>query len=304
MKVLIALLLILPNLLVGQNLPLTSAGKVNRINDFSSKYCTPRNVDIWLPATYSAEKKYAVLYMHDGQMLFDSTTTWNKQEWKVDEIASDLMKGSKTKDFIVVGIWNDGKNRHADYFPQKPYEHLTKKQRKFVFSALKKSGRTVKSFHPKSDAYLQFIVKELKPFIDQNYSTNPSSENTCIAGSSMGGLISMYAICEYPTVFGAAACLSTHWPGTFEMENNPIPAAFYGYLTQNLPTPNNHKIYFDYGNKTLDALYPPLQQEVDKIMIQKGFSSNNWMTLFVDGADHSEKSWAARLAIPLEFMLK
>lgn len=304
MKVLIALLLILPNLLVGQNLPLTSAGKVNRINDFPSKYCTPRNVDIWLPATYSAEKKYAVLYMHDGQMLFDSTTTWNKQEWKVDEIASDLMKGSKTKDFIVVGIWNDGKNRHADYFPQKPYEHLTKKQRKFVFSALKKSGRTVKSFHPKSDAYLQFIVKELKPFIDQNYSTNPSSENTCIAGSSMGGLISMYAICEYPTVFGAAACLSTHWPGTFEMENNPIPAAFYGYLSQNLPTPNNHKIYFDYGNKTLDALYPPLQKEVDKIMIQKGFSSNNWLTLFVDGADHSEKSWAARLSIPFEFMLK
>ena len=91
---------------------------------------------------------------------------------------------------------------------------------------------------------------------------------------------------------------------TFEMENNPIPAAFYGYLSQNLPTPNNHKIYFDYGNKTLDALYPPLQQEVDKIMIQKGFSINNWMTLFVDGADHSEKSWAARLAIPLEFMLK
>lgn len=304
MKVLIALLLILPNLLVGQNLPFTSAGKVNRINDFPSKYCTPRNIDIWLPASYSTEKKYAVLYMHDGQMLFDSTTTWNKQEWKVDEIASDLMNGSKTKDFIVVGIWNDGKNRHADYFPQKPYEHLTKKERKFVFSALKKSGRTVKSFHPKSDAYLQFIVKELKPFIDQNYSTNPSSENTCIAGSSMGGLISMYAICEYPTVFGAAACLSTHWPGTFEMENNPIPAAFYGYLSQNLPTPNNHKIYFDYGNKTLDALYPPLQQEVDKIMIQKGFSTNNWMTLFVDGADHSEKSWAARLAIPLEFMLK
>jgi predicted alpha/beta superfamily hydrolase len=304
MKVLIALLLILPNLLVGQNLPLTSAGKVNRINDFPSKYCTPRNVDIWLPASYSAEKKYAVLYMHDGQMLFDSTNTWNKQEWKVDEIASDLMNGSKTKDFIVVGIWNDGKNRHADYFPQKPYEHLTKKERKFVFTALKKSGRTVKSFHPKSDAYLQFIVKELKPFIDQNYSTNPSSENTCIAGSSMGGLISMYAICEYPTVFGAAACLSTHWPGTFEMENNPIPAAFYGYLSQNLPTPNNHKIYFDYGNKTLDALYPLLQQEVDKIMIQKGFSTNNWMTLFVDGADHSEKSWAARLAIPLEFMLK
>ena len=304
MKVLIALLLILPNLLVGQNFPHTIAGTVNRINNFPSKYCTPRNVDIWLPATYSAEKKYAVLYMHDGQMLFDSTTTWNKQEWKVDEVATELMNSNKTKDFIVVGIWNDGQNRHADYFPQKPYENLTKKEKKYVFAELKKSGRTVKSFRPQSDAYLKFIVQELKPFIDQNYSTNPSPESTCIAGSSMGGLISMYAICEYPMVFGNAACLSTHWPGTFEMENNPIPAAFYGYLSQNLPTPNNHKIYFDYGNKTLDALYLPLQKEVDKIMIQKGFSSNNWMTLFVDGADHSEKSWAARLAIPLEFMLK
>jgi predicted alpha/beta superfamily hydrolase len=304
MKFLIIVFLLFPSLFFGQNLPIPSSGKVNRIIEFPSKYVTPRNVDVWLPENYSSKKKYAVLYMHDGQMLFDSTTTWNKQEWKVDEIATDLMNSNKTKDFIVVGIWNDGKNRHADYFPQKPYEKLTKKAKKFVFSALKKSGRTVKSFHPKSDAYLKFIVKELKPFIDQTYATNPSTENTCIAGSSMGGLISMYAICEYPTVFGAAACLSTHWPGTFEMENNPIPTAFYGYLSQNLPTPNNHKIYFDYGNKTLDVLYPPLQKEVDKIMIQKGFSADNWRTYFVDGADHSEKSWSARLAIPLEFMFK
>jgi predicted alpha/beta superfamily hydrolase len=304
MKFLIVIFLLIPSLFFGQNLPITSFGKVNRIIEFPSKYVNKRNVDVWLPDNYSSEKKYAVLYMHDGQMLFDSTTTWNKQEWRADEVATELMNSNKTKDFIVVGIWNDGQNRHADYFPQKPYENLSKKEKKYVFAELKKSGRTVKSFRPQSDVYLKFIVQELKPFIDQNYSTNPSPENTCIAGSSMGGLISMYAICEYPMVFGNAACLSTHWPGTFALENNPIPGAFNAYLRKNLPEPSSHKIYFDYGNKTLDALYPPLQKEVDRIMALRGYSTNNWLTYFADGADHSEKSWAARLEIPIQFMLR
>jgi predicted alpha/beta superfamily hydrolase len=304
MKFLIVIFLLIPSLFFGQNLPITSFGKVSRIIEFPSKYVNKRNVDVWLPDNYSSEKKYAVLYMHDGQMLFDSTTTWNKQEWRVDEVATELMNSNKTKDFIVVGIWNDGQNRHADYFPQKPYENLSKKEKKYVFAELKKSGRTVKSFRPQSDVYLKFIVQELKPFIDQNYSTNPSPENTCIAGSSMGGLISMYAICEYPMVFGNAACLSTHWPGTFALENNPIPGAFNAYLRKNLPEPSSHKIYFDYGNKTLDALYPPLQKEVDRIMELRGYSTNNWLTYFDDGADHSEKAWAARLLIPIQFMLR
>jgi predicted alpha/beta superfamily hydrolase len=122
--------LLIPSMFFGQNLPITSFGKINRIIEFPSKYVNKRNVDVWLPDNYSSEKKYAVLYMHDGQMLFDSTTTWNKQEWRVDEVATELMNSNKTKDFIVVGIWNDGQNRHADYFPQKPYENLSKKEKK------------------------------------------------------------------------------------------------------------------------------------------------------------------------------
>lgn len=121
-------------------------------------------------------------------------------------------------------------------------------------------------------------------------------------GSSMGGLISLYAICEYPDVFGAAACLSTHWPGIFTMENNPIPEAFYRYLENNLPDPRKNKIYFDFGTATLDAMYPPLQAEVDKIMIKKGFSSGSWQTLKFEGEDHSEKAWKKRLPIPLTFL--
>jgi predicted alpha/beta superfamily hydrolase len=119
----------------------------------------------------------------------------------------------------------------------------------------------------------------------------------------MGGLISLYAICEYPKVFGGAACMSTHWLGTFSTENNPIPAAFMAYLKNNLPSPKNHKIYFDYGSKTLDSLYQPYQQQVDAVMKAKGYTAKNWMTKQFIGADHSEKSWNKRLDVPIVFLL-
>jgi hypothetical protein len=88
------------------------------------------------------------------------------------------------------------------------------------------------------------------------------------------------------------------------MENNPVPDAFINYLKRNLPNPKTHKIYFDYGDQTLDALYKPLQQKVDLVMKEKGFTSKNWMTKYFPGKDHSEKSWKERLDIPLEFLLK
>ncbi len=119
----------------------------------------------------------------------------------------------------------------------------------------------------------------------------------------MGGLISLYAICEYPNIFGGAACISTHWPGVFASENNPIPEAFYTYLRKNLPDPTTHKIYFDYGDQTLDALYPPLQKKVDIIMAEKGFTAEHWVTQPFPGENHSEESWKKRLSIPLEFLL-
>lgn len=157
---------------------------------------------------------------------------------------------------------------------------------------------------PISDKYLKFIVSELKPYIDSTFSTLKDQPNTFIAGSSMGGLISMYALCEYPGVFGGAACLSTHWIGTVLMDNNPVPDAFVKYLNENLPDPAIHKIYFDYGDQTLDALYPPLQKKVDEVMKARGFSDKNWVTKFFPGKDHSEKSWNERLDIPLQFLLK
>jgi len=279
-------------------------GKVQRFENFNSQFVDARNVDVWLPDGYNNKEKYAVVYMHDGQMLFDAETTWNKQAWEVDEVAGKLNAEGKVKKFIVVGIWNIPEKRHPEYFPQKPYEGLTQAQKDTVTAQLQKAGRTKAVFNPFSDLYLKFLVTELKPFIDKNFSTLKDKDNTFIAGSSMGGLISMYAICEYPNVFGAAACLSTHWPGAFASENNPIPEAFYNYLRTHLPNPKTNRIYFDYGDQTLDAMYPPLQKKVDLIMTEKGFTRANWITQFFPGENHSEEAWQKRLPIPLDFLLQ
>ena len=288
----------------SQTLPKVSSGTIKRFENFQSSFVDARTVDVWLPNGYSSKKKYAVLYMHDGQMLFDSSTTWNHQEWGVDESLSKLLQEKKIKNCIVVAVWNNGQKRHPEYFPQKPFENLSQEQKDLVTAQLQKAGRTTEVFNPVSDNYLNFLVTELKPFIDKTFSTYTNRKNTFIAGSSMGGLISLYAICEYPTVFGAAACLSTHWPGIFSMENNPVPEAFFNYLKVQLPNPKNHKIYFDYGDQTLDGLYPPLQKKADEVMKVKGFSSLNWTTRFFPGDEHSEIAWNKRLHIPLLFLLK
>nr|WP_320120261.1 alpha/beta hydrolase-fold protein [uncultured Marinifilum sp.] len=286
-------------------IPNVVSGKIERVENFKSEFVTARNVDIWLPEGYCLENKYSVLYMHDGQMLYDAEKSWNKQAWDVDDVASKLRKSGKLKDFIVVGIWNGGENRHPDYFPQKPFESLSQIEKDTINAQLKLSHVPLKKvFCPQSDNYLKFLVKELKPYIDKKYSVRTNKENTFVAGSSMGGLISMYAICEYPHIFGGAACLSTHWLGTFTLENNPIPNAFVKYLSENLPNPKTHKIYFDCGDQTLDALYPEIQKKVDSLMISKGYNKANWITKYFPGENHSEKAWSKRLNIPLEFLFE
>jgi len=304
LRIITAVLLTLYGGLLFSQTPKPASGKIVRYSEFASQWIPSRTVDIWLPEGYTPSKKYAVLYMHDGQMLYDSASTWNHQEWKVDETIQELIKQKKIKDCIVVGIWNAGIRRHAEYFPQAPYEMLTKAQQEKMYNSYRGNGQSIFSGIPiSSDLYLKFITQELKPFVDSHYSTRPERDYTAICGSSMGGLISLYAICEYPEVFGSAACLSTHWPGVFSIQNNPIPAAFFAYLQKKLPEPASHRIYFDYGTETLDSMYATLQLQVDQIMKRKGFTAENWVSLSWPGQDHSEKSWSSRLAVPMEFIL-
>ena len=299
------LLLMCTHLSNAQAIPKVENGTVVRIDNLNSNYVPKRKIDVWLPKGYNTNKKYSVLYMHDGEMLFDSSITWNKKSWLMQEPITKLISENKIKEVILVGIWNGGERRHSEYFPQKPFEMLSLDQKVTIKEAVRKNNASVFNSHEvNSNNYLKFIVEELKPYIDKNFSTNSNSNNTFIAGSSMGGLISMYAICEYPNVFGGAICMSTHWPGIFEMENNPIPAAFLQYLNEKLPSAQNHKIYFDCGDQTLDALYPPLQNKVDELMRKKGYTQKSWMTKYFTNQDHSEVAWSGRVQIPLQFMLQ
>lgn len=278
-----------------------NSGSIQRIDSFPSKFVTPRPVDIWLPEGYSDTKKYAVLYMHDGQMLFDATTTWNKQEWKVDEHAGKLQKEGKTKDFIVVAIHNISKIRWNDYFPAKTFNYLSQ----FEQGTLKSMSKQNKfDMSMNADEYLHFITQEVKPYIDASFSVYTDRENTFIAGSSMGGLISMYAICEYPDVFGAAACISTHWPGIMQYDNNPVPEAIFAYMRSKVPTAGNHRFYFDYGTETLDQHYPQYAATVNQLFEDSGYDNTNFVNRKFEDADHSENSWNKRLDIPLTFLLK
>ena len=285
-------------------LPQVVSGEIERIENFESSYVTARNVDIWLPEGYVASKKYSVLYMHDGQMLYDAAQSWNKQAWNMDDAATKLFQSGEATEFIIVGIWNGGSTRHFDYFPQKPFEALSDTEKDTVTAQLEMVSISNSGvFKPNSDDYLKFLVNELKPYIDKTYSVHTDRKHTFVMGSSMGGLISMYAICEYPKVFGGAACLSSHWVGTFTTKNNPVPNAFLTYLRENLPNPKQHKIYFDCGDQTLDSLYPEIQKQVDEVMKKRGYESQNWLTKYFPGENHTEDAWSKRVHIPIKFLL-
>lgn len=189
-------------------------------------------------------------------------------------------------------------------FLRKPFESLDSTLQDSLLNYAKRYNvSTLFSNGIQADNYLKFLTSELIPYINQNYIEYESTEDTYIAGSSMGGLISMYAICEYPYVFGGAVCMSTHWVGTFTNRDNPIPGAFVEYLAENLPAPGTKRIYFDFGTETLDSLYEPYQMLVDSVLRLKGYDNTNWKTMKFEGHNHTERAWASRMDVPLEFLL-
>lgn len=271
---------------------LAVTGMVIEHDDFPSEYVDSRNIEVWLPEAYETEdERYQVLYMHDGQNVFDPITSYNGNDWMVDEVLTDLIEQQQVEKTIVVAIWNSGITRFPEYMPQQPAEVMNSEG--VQKEVIRNSGEAIFS-----DRYLKFIVEELKPFIDSKYRTKTEAAHTSIMGSSMGGLISLYAIMEYPDVFGAAACLSTHWTVP---ELGPV---FIDYLADHLPISETHKIYFDFGTEGLDADYEPHQLRVDQMMKDAGYTQNlNWITKKFDGHDHNEQHWAMRVEVPLKFIL-
>ncbi len=282
-----------------QNKTSSTTGIIKKIPNFKSKYVDQRNVDIWLPPSYDTEglKKYPVLYMHDGQVLFETGRGFTGEEWEVDEMMTQLIKEKKIRETIVVGIWNTPK-RFLEYAPEKPFLDLLPEEQ--IPTDEMKTEYGV----PLSDNYLKFIAEDLKPYIDANYKTLSNRENTFMLGSSMGGLITIYALAEYPNVFSDVACLSTHFPISIKKNNPIISNIIIRWLKANLPKREGHKVYFDYGTKTLDAWYEPHQLRMDSVMQDLGYERGvNWVTKKFEGTEHSEVAWRERLDIPLVFLL-
>ena len=279
----------------AQALPKVSSGRLERLDADPSRFIGPRTVQVWLPDGYDPATRYNVLYMHDGQMLFDASTTWNHQAWNVDATLGRLIREGRVAPTIVVGVFNDPTLRHAEYFPQKFLPFVPEQQRaEFLQKGLQ--GQ------PRSDAYLHYLVEELKPAIDAKYSTRPGPDGTFIMGSSMGGIISLYAMSEYPGVFGGAACLSTHWPATFA-QNATFPLASFTYLQARLAPPQGHRLYMDHGNADLDGLYAPHQAFFDILAHEHGYTDANYLSRVYPEDGHNERAWAARLEVPLLFLL-
>lgn len=276
-------------------IPTVNHGSLDRFPQFASKHVPSRDVVVWLPEGHKTGDSCDVLYMHDGNMLFDATTTWNRQEWRVDEIMDSLIHAGKIRPCIVVGIYNTD-DRLTEYFPAKTWQHVAEADRK-----------DAKLDKLTADAYLKFIVEELKPYIDERYQPLTSREHTFMMGSSMGGLISLYALCEYPQVFGGVACLSSHLsmahlPDGFDGE--VWATGFREYVGQHLPEANGSLIYMDHGTKDFDADYGQYQVLLDNVIKSKGWDEEHYRSLVFEGHGHNETCWAQRLDQPLLFLLR
>jgi predicted alpha/beta superfamily hydrolase len=268
--------------------PITATGTVEGWQDVPSRHVPARNVDVWLPPSYGTDpqRRYPVLYMHDGQNLFDPALSYTGIDWGVDEAMTQLVAAGQAREAIVVGIWNTPL-RGLEYTPRAP-------------AAIAQAGGKLANEAPAdrllSDGYVAFLVDELKPFIDAQYRTLPGRDDTYIMGSSLGSLISLYAVAQHPQVYGGVGAVSTHWP------NND--GAMVDWFGAHLPDPRTHRLWFDHGTATLDAQYGPYQQRMDALLKTGGYvRGRNWETFVDEGAEHNERAWRGRLDKPLRFLL-
>ncbi|MBT8141568.1 MAG: esterase [Gammaproteobacteria bacterium] len=267
------------------------SGTVVYHRNFPSKFVAARDIEIWLPPSYqnAPEKRYPVVYMHDGQNVFDpSASKYSGWDWGVDEAMSNMIESGAIREAIIVAPHSLDEWRNQDYFPQKAGEMYAKE--------IQQEWPEFKPDELRADGYLKFLTSELKSFVDLNYRTLTDAENTSIMGSSMGGLISLYAICEYPDVYGAAGNVSTHFP--------LADGKLIEYFASRLPDPKNHRLYFDYGTWTLDHNYEEYQDLMDAALEKAGYTRGvNWTTRKFVEHDHSERSWRNRVHIPLKILL-
>jgi predicted alpha/beta superfamily hydrolase len=271
-----------------------------------SRHVAAREITVWRPPG-PRDAPTAVLYMHDGQNLFAPANPYNHGPWDVDGCLRRLQREGSARRTLVVGIPNAGVDRPREYLPAAAVAGFPAGEPRDVVGEGTGAPRLL------SDAYLRFLVEELKPAIDARFPTRTSAADTFLAGSSMGGLISLYALARHPDVFGGAAGLSVHWPLTANFAwlgppPQPIVATladrWLAWLARELPKPGHHRIYVDRGTETLDALYAPWHARMVEVLAKRGYREGiDAMARVFPAADHSEEAWRARLDVPLRFLL-
>lgn len=260
-------------------------GRVECDSLYSPELQKMMHYDVYLPEQYGAEPM-PVLYMHDGQNIFDSTHTWMHQEWQVDEAIVRLSERGEIRTPIVVGIYND-EDRGIDYMPANYYDLLPDEQRE--------TGLNLEGFdvpEPHSQAYLDFICHTLKPHIDSLYQTLPDRANTALMGSSMGALVSVYAAAYCPQYFGC--CMGLSFPALESIW--PLQKAAFKANSD-----TRTRLYIDTGDAGLDAEFFPAFHEVEPILRSNGYTDANLLVRVFSGADHNETCWAQRVEIPIHW---
>jgi predicted alpha/beta superfamily hydrolase len=234
-------------------------GNVKYIKNFKSEGIEPRDIIVWLPPSYDflLDKSYPVIYMHDGQNIFDPRTSAFNIDWRLDETTDSLIAANEIEEIIIIGIYNT-LNRYAEYSP-----------------------------NDTGYRYMNFIVKELKPFIDKNFRTNPDRKYTATGGSSMGGLISFMLAWEYSENFSMAACLSP----AFLYRNFNYVDTVSDYNGNKKPI----KLYIDNGGIGIENILQPGIDRMLRALLENGYRIDEDLIWYKDeSADHSESAWAER----------
>lgn len=250
-------------------------------NVYSPQLNNERDIAVWLPQSYeTSEKRYPVLYMHDGQNVFDAETSFSG-EWHVDETLTQL-----GIEVIVVAIPNKGAERMSEYNP---------------FMGWKAHG--------KGADYIDFITNTLKPIIDTDFRTLPDAPNTGIAGSSMGGLISLYGYLARPDVFHLCGAFSpVVWLGGNQLQQMILQRASscgrvyldIGTAEGGVATKRNPKR--KYTAQQASDYYANGVKQLNEAFIHRGYMDDSLMFVVDEGAQHNEPAWAKRFPEAVQFL--
>jgi predicted alpha/beta superfamily hydrolase len=251
-------------------------GRIRLHRRFPSRYLSsPRDIVVYLPLGYEEGKRYSVLYLQDGQNLFDPATAFAGQDWRADVTADHLIRGGAIEPLILVGVYNTGVKRVSEYTPTKD-------------SRRRKGG--------KGDRYAKMMARELKPFIDQHYATRRAAACQGVGGSSLGGLVSLQTGLLYPAVFGRLAILS---PSVW-WDNRSILEMVRAYKF-----PSRARIWLDSGTEEGDAPGQAIDdlRTLRDALVEKGWREGvDLRTCEIGGAGHNEYAWGSRFGEVLRYL--